>query len=556
MNEELNELEIEELNELEEYSSFMDIFEELSFKEKWQKVSWGMKQDKDSGDYKYAKLQLMRLFAPLASVVVPILFIGLLILFGSIEPPPPLTVETRIMKAEEMPPLEEIEPIIEPPPEPPDPVDIDFTPDVTALETDNPQPPSEFSPQPAEFNAVAQIKSPVIFKDMYGSRTPGSRGKAIAGFGGSGKGELAVLRALRWLKKNQESEGNWSGNASYCGDNNKGDGKARTAYTSMALLTYLAHGETPSSEEFGPTVEKAIKFIIGDQEADGHFKSRDGHDYTHPIAAYALSEAYGLTKVPMLKEAATKAIKIVVRGQHLSGGWDYNCKQGDRDDTSYMGWCAQSLKAAKMAGLDVPDLINAINKAPKGFRKNCNLSQGSFGYTSPNGGGKGGAGLTGVGVLCMQLMGESKSEEVKNGLNYIQNKSRLGWDGSEQGMVYYWYYETQAMFHTGGDKWEKWNDMFAPALTDNQEIEKEAIEDVDGKLVDIGYWDDPDPKKSHGSRVQDTCLCTLQLEVYYRYLPTFQAPDANEDIELEDEDDEVDIDIDIAETNVKKKDRV
>ena len=77
--------------------------------------------------------------------------------------------------------------------------------------------------------------------------------------------------------------------------------------TGYALLTYLAHGETPASPEFGETVEKAIRFLVDSQEPSGRFRGRDGHDYTHPIATYALCEAYGLTKVPMLKEAAEKA---------------------------------------------------------------------------------------------------------------------------------------------------------------------------------------------------------------------------------------------------------
>ena len=67
--------------------------------------------------------------------------------------------------------------------------------------------------------------------------------------------------------------------------------------------------------------------------------------------------------------AAEKALAIVVEGQHSSGGWDYNCKQSMRDDTSYMGWCVQALKAAKMGGLEHPGLDAAMARAVKGMQK-------------------------------------------------------------------------------------------------------------------------------------------------------------------------------------------
>ena len=45
---------------------------------------------------------------------------------------------------------------------------------------------------------------------------------------------------------------------------------------------------------------------------------------------------------------------------------------------------------------------------------------------------------------------------------------------------------------------------------------------IDGK--DIGYWDTGNDR---GGRVMDTCLCALMLQVYYRYLPTYQKLEDN-----------------------------
>jgi hypothetical protein len=354
-------------------------------------------------------------------------------------------------------------------------------------------------------------------KGIYGSRNPGSRGSALGRFGGGGWTEDAVLKALRWLKKNQSSDGSWP--------------STKPAMTGFALLAFLAHGETPTSEEFGYTVERAIQYLISSQQADGHFAGRDGHDYSHPIATYALCEAYGLTKVPQIKEAAQKALECIIKGQHASGGFNYNLENSsDRDDTSYMAWCAQAMKAGYIAYVmdDPARLQAAMHKAIAGFRKNYKggggdgYSAGGFGYDGPAI-----SGLTGAGTLCMQLLGAAKEKEVKSSIETMKNWT-FEWNAATHGgTIYYAYYSTQAKFHEGGDQWSAWNKQFSPALVKNQTVIPKAIEDAKGKTVDIGYWDSDASGHAdggEGKRVMTTCLCTLMLEVYYRYLPTFQTP--------------------------------
>lgn len=46
--------------------------------------------------------------------------------------------------------------------------------------------------------------------------------------------------------------------------------------TALALLCYLAHGETPRSEEFGATVESALEYLIGDDYRAGREDRRSG----------------------------------------------------------------------------------------------------------------------------------------------------------------------------------------------------------------------------------------------------------------------------------------
>lgn len=496
----------------------LELFEEQSFLEKWRRVLRGLKLSKDSGEYKWAKLQMIRLSAPLAAVVVPCLAIVSFMFLGGMGPPPPPPVEVQIVEIEEPPDLDDLdEEILDQEIEPPEPIDMEFSPEI-AMETDAPvpTPDTDMSHQVSEISAVSIVKSPIIMRGIIGNRSAGMRGSALAEFGGNKETETAVLRALRWLQKVQEPDGSWKNN--------------RVAMTALALLAYLAHGETPASEEFGNTVLKAIQYLVTQSKTDGHF----GGNYEIPIATYAVCEAYALTKVPALKEVAEKNIEYIINGQHETGGWDYSCKQSERDDTSYMGWCAQALKAAKMAGIKHPKLNEAMQLSVKGFQKNAH-PEGGFGYTSPGQGG-----LTGIGVLCMQLLGAANEPEARKGLAWVEQNITMNWEepyGSSP--VYYWYYITQAKFHHGGSVWTKWNRDFTKALIDNQIVEEGM--GVDGK--DIGYWDSPSEHEHHDGRVMDTCLCALQLEVYYRYLPTYKPPQAERQEKDVAGDNDIEIDI-------------
>jgi hypothetical protein len=347
---------------------------------------------------------------------------------------------------------------------------------------------------------ISGAKSPLVMKGLYGNRSSGGRGRALSKYGGGGATEGAVLRALRWLKKEQKADGSWN--------------TPPVAMTSWALLCYLAHGETPASEEFGPTVEKAIRYLA-------NMSGKWPGSYQWPIATYALCEAYGMTKVPMLKDAALKGVEGVIRGQGKNGGWAYGVPNPDEGrDTSVMGWCAQALKAAKLAGIEHPDLEKTIKLSIEGFKQNAAPS-GGFGYRGPGGGG-----LTATGVLCMQLLGAAKEAETRNGLAVMETWT-CKWDEAGGGdPLYYWYYATQAKFHAGGDIWNNWNKQFSMELVKNQIVLKGA--GADGK--DIGYWEcaqsgGKEAKGHSTGLVYNTTLCCLMLEVYYRYLPTYKPPE-------------------------------
>jgi len=470
----------------------------------------GLRQPRSSRAYKNAVIEMQRLTAPITALLLPLWVIALLIVMSRDRVTVDEDIAVTVIEDKSV-----IEDWIKPddPAAPETPLDDAITFEIPVLsphvaipgEAQAPQP----SPLPLPVDSVLANKSRVRFKGLYGeNRTAGKRGDLRRRHDGAQSTEDAVMRALRWLKKNQQPDGSWK--------------TQKIAMTGLAVLTFLAHGEKPGdSPEFGEPVQRALEFLLRSQKTDGHFQGADGNEYAHPIAAYALCEAYGMTLNPNIKAAAERALVPIIQGQHPTGGWTYRMLTGVdkesgkyRDDTSYMGWCAQALKAAHMAQLRPAGLEKATKLAIRGFKNNTH-PDGGFGYTGPGQGG-----LTGVGTLCLQLLGASGASEVKKALALMDSwkpsfevKNPLG--GSLQ---YYCYYATQAKFHAGGKRWENWNREMQPLYVSAQKVEKNAAKDDQGRDVDVGWWTNGD---AHTDRpVMDTCLAALQLMVYYRYLPT------------------------------------
>ena len=187
----------------------------------------------------------------------------------------------------------------------------------------------------------------VIPTRMKGRCDAADRAMRLRAAGGEMKMERAVVKALRWLKSKQNSDGSW-GN------------EYPVSMTGLALLAYCGHCETVDSPEFGGTVLKAITYLVekGKAAGDTPIASQGGRttSYEHAIAIYALAEAYSLNKnsrrkFPMISPVLKKGIPVIVAGQTSVGGWLYNYGSNGGGDLSVSGWNVQALKAAELTGL-------------------------------------------------------------------------------------------------------------------------------------------------------------------------------------------------------------
>ena len=342
------------------------------------------------------------------------------------------------------------------------------------------------------------------------------RMKRITENGGTPQCEEAVVKSLKWLQKQQNKDGSWGGTPQ----------NYKCAMTGLALLSYLAHCETPLSEDFGETVLKGISFLV-DQGVKNPVISlvpqRNEVSYDHAVATYALCEAYTFCKqmdipsIANLEKVVIKAVDKILDNQNVDGGWayNYNTKAGAHTDLSVTGWNVQALKAAEHGGIKPTkgDIRSTLRKASSYVRKNV-MPDGKFAYKEN--GNMPRSSLVGVGVLSLQMTGNGSDSAARKGLDWIKNNVKtLQWgqgSGTEnvKSNLYMHYYCVQAAMNRGGDVWTSYNKAFRDAVLSGQNA------DGSFRKNDVGYVSGMTGKSEN---IYRQCLATLMLETYYRFLP-------------------------------------
>lgn len=355
------------------------------------------------------------------------------------------------------------------------------------------------------------VVGPVRAGAMFAGRDPAIRKQIVRREGGDDQTERAVALGLKWLAKHQFADGRWSlhlfEDAGDCGRRcSLGGTISDTAGTALGVLPFLGAGYTQRHGEYRDVVERALNWLIADQQADGSFRSSaNGTMYAHGQATIALCEAYALTRDRRLLEPAQRAVDYIVQAQHSAGGWRYQPHQ--RGDLSVTGWEVMALRSAKTAYLRVPP---EVLRRTDEFLDTTQSSPGkaTFGYTA---GDHPTPAMTAEGLLCRQYGGwKADHPPLLAGADFLLTKFP---PEPKNVNMYYWYYATQVMHHLGGERWRQWNDRIKPILIGLQEEEGHKA----------GSWA---PGKHHdpvGGRLYMTALAVCTLEVYYRHMPLYRT---------------------------------
>lgn len=339
--------------------------------------------------------------------------------------------------------------------------------------------------------------------ETFDQRTPEIRGEVLRQTGGTPEGERAVQRALVWLAKHQESDGHW-GTRSFdatCHCGGRGEVEADSAMTGLALLCFLGAGHTHLDP--GPhtqTVAKALAWLTSRQSPSGDLR-RGETMYGQTVACVALCEAFAMTQDQTLASPARRAFEFILTQSSRTDTTTL--------DTSVLGWYVMAVESARRAGVAVPATALSSTKV---FLASA-ASPSAPGRYSPRKGGTPSPDMTAEAMFVRQLLGHARTEPAMDeSARFILQTPPRWRDGAP---THYWYYATLALFQHQGDSWKHWNEAIVPELLSNQRTDANAA----------GSWDPQDEWSRTCGRIYQTAICTLSLEVYYRYKPAGMTPD-------------------------------
>ncbi len=345
----------------------------------------------------------------------------------------------------------------------------------------------------------------------------------------------SLEEGLAWLKRHQNPEGFWDsdGFCEECGDDRclgQGESLNDVGITGLALLAYLGAGNTPVMGPYKNEVRKGISYLAEVQDRwSGCLVPKEGAHwmYNHAIGSLALIEAYGLTRMPILKRAAERALRFIHESRNPGKAWRYNNGEidpADQNDVSVTAWMIQCLSAGRDFGLPCDD--EALKDALRYIEDMTDTAKGRIGYKERGSYSAREAGdetiwpfdateaMTAAGMFARILTGDALGV-IDGQLTPLHVSAGLlgrklpEWN-EKRGTIdfYYWYYGTHAMFQMGGEYWMAWNDALRDALIANQKSEG----------CERGSWD---PRKgpwgNNGGRIYTTALGVLCLEGGFRY---------------------------------------
>lgn len=296
----------------------------------------------------------------------------------------------------------------------------------------------------------------------------------------SPQAETAIDKGLAFLARTQRSDGAYGHHHT-------------AAVTGLGLMAFMVKGHMPGHGVYGESLDRALNHLLRRSDAGGGYIG--ANMYEHALATLALSEAWGMSERPDIRDALKKAVQVILRAQHSSGGWRYQPVPLEHD-VSVTVMQVVALASAQEAGIMVP--AQTIELA-MGYIKKCQNGDGGFRYQI--GGGGSAFARSAASVLGLMLGGERDWPGVQRGLAYLARNAEQETRGGRH-YFYGQYYAIQAAYQAGDDYYRSWYPRIHDHLVKNQR-----------------------PDGSWGGEISEqyaTAMSILILGVPYRFLPIYQ----------------------------------
>lgn len=306
---------------------------------------------------------------------------------------------------------------------------------------------------------------------------------------------------LKWLAKQQRSNGSWSLIGPYV------DGAAQedtTAATSMALLAFVRSGHGALKGEYQENVQKGLAFLMRRQDREGFFAGGEpAHNqaYSQALASLVMLEIYAHSQNPKYKLAATNAVKYAQWSQGTQGGWRYTPREDS--DASVTGWYVNLLTMAKESKFDVD--ADVLKKADAYLDTLSHEGGSRYGYRKsepPT------LTITAEAFMSRLAMGmplDHPALQKAIAVDLLPNKPATD---AQMSSVYFTLHATEVMRRVGGDPWTQWRSSLRQTLNDQQ-----------ARIGnDAGSWSpEKDQFGPSGGRLYVTCFniyCQQIAELY------------------------------------------
>jgi len=317
--------------------------------------------------------------------------------------------------------------------------------------------------------------------------------------------DAAIGRGLAYLARLQNTDGSFDGGGRRP-DGSPDQPGPRMAMTGLSLIAFLSAGHTPDLGRYGLNTRAALDYLLEEFPEDGYAGRADGSRmYGQAIVTLALAQVHGVegdaAQRQGVRAAIDKAVRIILQAQQAKknpgheGGWRYDLQSAD-SDLSVTAWCIAALRAARDAGVEVPD--SALEAACAYVLRCQHARDNGFAY-QPNGSAS--ATMTAAALLCIP----QDSPQARSATEYL-----AGALPRDQPRFPYYaaYYAAHTAQRVGGELWTRtWADTVARLLPMQQRD---------------GGWPASSNSQEPG-RVYATAMAVLTLSVPSGVLPMQQS---------------------------------